>query len=187
MKKIFLIILSTIAISYAQDMKNKPGMKTSESKQKDSIYYTCPMHPEIHSAKPGNCPKCGMKLIQKTIASPKKISETKTEIKRAIAKDSLMQQTKIEGMKMDSMPKANKPIFKTIVNNEPPKTVRYDLFIADTIVNFAGQPKRAIAANGQIPMPTLTFTEGDTAEIYVHNMMNEETSIHWHGLFTKSI
>lgn len=32
-------------------------------------------------------------------------------------------------------------------------------------------------------MPTLTFTEGDTAEIYVHNELNEETSLHWHGLF----
>ena len=32
-------------------------------------------------------------------------------------------------------------------------------------------------------MPTLTFTEGDTAEIYVHNNLNEETSLHWHGLF----
>lgn len=25
--------------------------------------YTCPMHPEIHSAKPGACPKCGMPLV----------------------------------------------------------------------------------------------------------------------------
>jgi CopA family copper-resistance protein len=32
-------------------------------------------------------------------------------------------------------------------------------------------------------MPTLTFTEGDTAEIYVHNNLKEETSLHWHGLF----
>ena len=23
-------------------------------------YYTCPMHPEIHAAAPGQCPKCGM-------------------------------------------------------------------------------------------------------------------------------
>jgi hypothetical protein len=61
------------------------------------------------------------------------------------------------------------------------KIVRYD--VKDTIVNFTGKAKRAIAVNGQIPMPTLTFTEGDTAEIYVHNEMNEETSLHWHGLF----
>ncbi len=63
------------------------------------------------------------------------------------------------------------------------KTIRYNLYVKDTLVNFAGKEKRAIAVNGQIPMPTLTFTEGDTAEIYVHNLLKEETSLHWHGLF----
>lgn len=63
------------------------------------------------------------------------------------------------------------------------KTIRYDLFVKDTVVHFSDKSKRAIAVNGQIPMPTLTFTEGDTAMIYVHNELNEETSLHWHGLF----
>ncbi|MBX7109606.1 MAG: multicopper oxidase domain-containing protein [Chitinophagales bacterium] len=63
------------------------------------------------------------------------------------------------------------------------RTVRYDLYVRDTIVNFSGKDVRAIAVNGQIPMPTLTFTEGDTAEIWVHNELKEETSLHWHGLF----
>lgn len=63
------------------------------------------------------------------------------------------------------------------------KVVRYDLYVKDTIVNFASKAKRAIAVNGQIPMPTLTFTEGDTAEIVVHNLLKETTSLHWHGLF----
>jgi len=63
------------------------------------------------------------------------------------------------------------------------KTVRYDLYVRDTVVDFTGVEKRAIAVNGQIPMPTLTFTEGDTAEIYVHNELKESTSLHWHGLF----
>ncbi len=63
------------------------------------------------------------------------------------------------------------------------KVVRYDLYVKDTLVNFTGKEKRAIAVNGQIPMPTLSFTEGDTAEIYVHNLLKEETSLHWHGLF----
>ncbi|MFM9909220.1 MAG: multicopper oxidase domain-containing protein [Chitinophagaceae bacterium] len=62
------------------------------------------------------------------------------------------------------------------------KIVHYDLYIRDTLVNFSGKEKRAIAVNGQIPMPTLTFTEGDTAEIVVHNELNESTSLHWHGL-----
>lgn len=62
------------------------------------------------------------------------------------------------------------------------KIVRYELTIKDSLVNFTGKTKRAIAVNGQIPMPTLTFTEGDTAEIVVHNELNESTSLHWHGL-----
>ncbi|MDC8104051.1 multicopper oxidase domain-containing protein [Chryseobacterium sp. B21-037] len=63
------------------------------------------------------------------------------------------------------------------------KVVRYELYVKDTIVNYAGKEKRAIAVNGQIPMPTLTFTEGDIAEIVVHNQLKENTSLHWHGVF----
>ena len=37
-------------------------MKTNNNKQD---VYTCPMHPEVKSDKPGNCPKCGMKLVPK--------------------------------------------------------------------------------------------------------------------------
>jgi len=62
------------------------------------------------------------------------------------------------------------------------KVVRYDLYVKDTLVNFTGKEKRAIAVNAQIPMPTLVFTEGDTAEIHVHNQLKETTSLHWHGL-----
>ena len=62
------------------------------------------------------------------------------------------------------------------------KKVIFHLYIKDTLVNFTGKTKRAIAVNGQIPMPTLTFTEGDTAVIYAHNELNESTSLHWHGL-----
>jgi len=35
-----------------------------ESKAKEQIVYTCPMHPEIQSDKPGDCPKCGMELVK---------------------------------------------------------------------------------------------------------------------------
>lgn len=62
------------------------------------------------------------------------------------------------------------------------QTVRYDLYIADTVVRYTDESAKAISVNGQIPAPTLSFTEGDTAEIYVHNLMDEETSIHWHGI-----
>ncbi|WAK03614.1 copper-transporting P-type ATPase [Methylobacter sp. YRD-M1] len=36
--------------------------------------YTCPMHPEVQSAQPGNCPKCGMAL--EPVAKPRPVSRT---------------------------------------------------------------------------------------------------------------
>jgi hypothetical protein len=41
--------------------------KTSSGEQPRSgkIYFTCPMHPQIHQDKPGKCPICGMTLIKK--------------------------------------------------------------------------------------------------------------------------
>ena len=73
-------------------------------------------------------------------------------------------------------------IFLSAVSLYGQKMVRYDLTITDTVVSYTGKSKKAIAVNGQIPMPTLYFTEGDTAEVYVHNKLHHETSIHWHGL-----
>ena len=32
--------------------------------------YTCVMHPEVVSDKPGKCPKCGMKLVRKNGTTP---------------------------------------------------------------------------------------------------------------------
>ena len=62
------------------------------------------------------------------------------------------------------------------------QTIRYDLYVRDTTVSFTGKERYAYSVNGSIPMPELHFTEGDTAEIYVHNELNTETSVHWHGL-----
>ncbi len=62
------------------------------------------------------------------------------------------------------------------------RAVVYHLDITDTTVNYTGRHRHAIAVNGLLPGPTLEFTEGDTAVIYIHNMMMMPTSVHWHGL-----
>jgi FtsP/CotA-like multicopper oxidase with cupredoxin domain len=140
------------------------------------VVYTCPMHPEVHADKPGNCPKCGMKLV---LSEPAADSSTK---------ENDMDHSGHEGMVQDAhsaiqKAKQNLGPIKFISSTIPPRTVVYHLYIRDTLVNFGKKQKRAIAVNGQIPMPTLTFTEGDTAEIWVHNELKEMTSLHWHGLF----
>ena len=193
MKNLFLLTLFLFLSFFAQAQSSK-GMnmeKKTTTQKVQPTTYTCVMHPEIHALQPGKCPKCGMALIKEKKKAVKKEGKTQMPVKKTPSKKDT-----IEKMKMDTtetpknnimgamdIPKANLGPIKTIVNNSPPRTVRYDLYIRDTIVNFTGKPKRAIAVNGQIPMPTLTFTEGDTAEIYVHNELDEDTSLHWHGLF----
>lgn len=62
------------------------------------------------------------------------------------------------------------------------KTVRYDLYVADSTINYTGKKRHGIAVNGTLPAPTLVFTIGDTALIYVHNNAGEPTAVHWHGV-----
>ena len=54
----------------------------SEQEQEKMQKYTCPMHPEVITDHPGNCPKCGMKLV------PIKEKKRRTPINREQAPNS---------------------------------------------------------------------------------------------------
>ena len=58
----------------------------------------------------------------------------------------------------------------------------FNLVIAESPVNFTGNPRMATTINGSIPAPTLRWREGDTVTIRVTNTLREDTSIHWHGI-----
>jgi len=58
----------------------------------------------------------------------------------------------------------------------------YDLEIKKQDVFITGKAVASITVNGQIPAPTLRFTEGEDVEIRVKNSMDESSSIHWHGI-----
>jgi len=73
-------------------------------------------------------------------------------------------------------------LFLVLTTRLSAATVEYDLTIAQQEVHITGNPAQALTINGSLPGPTLRFTEGDHAVIRVHNRMDEETSIHWHGI-----
>ncbi len=58
----------------------------------------------------------------------------------------------------------------------------FDLRIGETPINLTGAPKVAYTVNGSVPAPTLRWREGDTVTIRVTNTLDEDASIHWHGI-----
>jgi hypothetical protein len=77
-----LSLLMCSAVAFAQDKTKSMDMKSSPAKMemaKDSVYYTCSMHPEVIRDMPGKCPKCGMALVKKTI----KMTDAKSKNKDA--------------------------------------------------------------------------------------------------------
>ena len=66
------------------------------------------------------------------------------------------------------------------INNLPVR--EHTITLREATVNKAGKDVMGMTVNGTIPGPTLAFTEGEYAVIYVKNEMSVETSVHWHGL-----
>ncbi len=54
----FIFVNLTVNQAYSQTPQDKPV-------KQEVVKYTCPMHAEVVQDKPGNCPKCGMKLVEK--------------------------------------------------------------------------------------------------------------------------
>jgi FtsP/CotA-like multicopper oxidase with cupredoxin domain len=58
----------------------------------------------------------------------------------------------------------------------------FDLRIGEIRANLTGRERTALAINGSIPGPLLRWREGDTVTLRVSNALDEDTSIHWHGV-----
>jgi Cu(I)/Ag(I) efflux system membrane fusion protein len=62
------ILTSLAALALGLAVFNLTGCKKSEPATANgnaAVKYTCSMHPEVVKDAPGNCPKCGMKLVEK--------------------------------------------------------------------------------------------------------------------------
>jgi len=82
MKKIFLV--AAVLLSFTMVFtacKNSDNKTSTEQLAKDEMY-TCTMHNEVMSDHPGECPKCGMKLVkQKMTSEQEKMMKEGTYVK----------------------------------------------------------------------------------------------------------
>jgi len=70
MKKLLLIasaiiVCTTSVFAMSNNAATADTVKTKKVKPV-KVQYTCIMHPEVLSDKPGKCPKCGMTLVKRT-------------------------------------------------------------------------------------------------------------------------
>lgn len=64
MKYLFVLITLFASTFSVSAQKSKGSQKSDTSTAVGQTSYTCPMHPEVTSGKPGQCTKCGMNLTQ---------------------------------------------------------------------------------------------------------------------------
>src|SRR6476620_984696 len=141
MKNILFLISLVFCISVAKGEENSKDVD-SRICQVQPFTYTCVMHPEIHATKPGKCPKCGMVLVKeklqkaaKQAAKPVKASKGNIPAQKPVP-------AKSESLKKEGPQKSLPKETASVSKSKPGKTVRYDLYVRDTIVNFTGKAKR---------------------------------------------
>lgn len=62
---ITMLVLTTALFYGCGDSAKTTSTSNSDTTKTATVVYTCSMHPEVLSDKPGKCPKCGMDLIIK--------------------------------------------------------------------------------------------------------------------------
>lgn len=68
MKKIFVLVVLIFLLGACKSDKVKDSGEAAHTGHGE-VYYTCSMHPQVMKDKPGDCPICGMALIQATKTS----------------------------------------------------------------------------------------------------------------------
>ncbi len=70
------------------------------------------------------------------------------------------------------------------LKTQPPALTgpEFDLSIGRANVMIGGRKGHAVTVNGSLPAPLIRFREGERVTLNVHNTLDEDTSIHWHGL-----
>jgi cytochrome oxidase Cu insertion factor (SCO1/SenC/PrrC family) len=121
------ISVSLVADGQAQSAANSTPQSlqqnnvTTKAATKAKTYYTCPMHPEVKSAKQGKCPKCGMALRLAHAEPTPDVSEKAAANSEVHANEAVAA----------SMPAVNKPAVAADSVRAPRKMIIPDVVVLD--------------------------------------------------------
>src|SRR5436309_10708945 len=62
-KQILILLTSAMTLAVSAALAEPTPAPSASPPAEKKPRYTCPMHPEIVRAEPGQCPKCGMTLV----------------------------------------------------------------------------------------------------------------------------
>ncbi len=113
----------------------------------------------------------------------------KTRSERHLSRTCPSRRTFVKGLAIGgaaaSMGWLRQPAFAQTSTRQEPTVLsgtEFDLRIGETAANITGKPRTALTINGSLPGPLLRWREGDTVTLRVANALDEDTSIHWHGI-----
>jgi len=82
-----------------------------------------------------------------------------------------------------AMPAWAQPVSRGLVRALPTLSgTDIALTIGQVAVKVDGKVSRAIGVNGTVPAPLVRLKEGERVRLRVQNTLDEDSSIHWHGL-----
>ena len=139
-KMLMMAALTIFSVSvFAQDTAKN---KIKSTKQKiEKVKYSCPMHPDMVSDKPGQCSKCGMDLtkskkeqmkmqVMKTYACPMHADVTSDKPGKCSKCGSDMNLSLKEKMKMQVMNKYICPMHSDVTSDKPGKCSKCGMDLA---------------------------------------------------------
>ena len=126
MKSIKMLMMAALTILSVSAFAQKTTGKKAAATQSAKVLYSCPMHPEVTSDKPGKCSKCGMDLVKQekkmaTYSCPMHAEVTSDKPGKCSKCGMDLTKTKKEQMKMEVMKMYSCPMHSDVTSDKPGK------------------------------------------------------------------